>query len=192
MTIVAELVKVSATLVYSYTNQRSRDCIPFILFHSKDYFTVVSLDLLVSSRPDHTYFIFLPQSIMLYYNESLWRLLSYIYIFTLSISPNCWAETWRRCTGNLQQQWNVLNRTDEHKYYYFRFRNVSLDICWDRRTIIKLTTQEVAGSIPVWGSEIVFLSRELDDRSSISVNITFAIRSHTSRKVKVGPIRIQI
>ena len=68
--IVAELVKVSAPLVYSYTNQRSRDCIPFILFHSKDYFTVVNLDLLVSPRPDHTYFIFLPQSIMLfYYNE---------------------------------------------------------------------------------------------------------------------------
>ena len=104
MVIVAELVKVSATLVSSYTNLRSRDCIPFILFHSKDYFTAVSLDLLVSPLPDHTYFIFLPKSIMLlYYNESLWRLLSYIYIFTWSILPNCRAENWRRCIGNLQQ-----------------------------------------------------------------------------------------
>ena len=44
----------------------------------------------------------------------------------------------------------------------------SLTEFWSPNGLERLTShQKVAGSIPVWGSEIVFLRIELDDRSTI-------------------------
>ena len=41
-----------------------------------------------------------------------------------------------------------------------------------RKTISLNSHQKVAASIPVWGSEIVFMRMELDERSSISQDIS--------------------
>ena len=50
----------------------------------------------------------------------------------------------------------------------FAYTTLAEDVARPRYVKLLNRHQKVAGSIPVWGSEIVFLSIELDDRSSIS------------------------
>ena len=49
----------------------------------------------------------------------------------------------------------------------------------DKGMIVKPYTQKVALSIPVWGSEIVFLSIGLDDHTSIILNHNYCKRINT-------------
>ena len=74
---------------------------------------------------------------------------------------------------------NFLVRERFSCYYILEVWELGDILRW---TIVKLYHQKVAGSIPVWGSEIVFLGIELDDRSSIISTWTlFFILSYQSR-----------